>query len=379
MSTTERRIPLLRGTTNTGSAAIKHNHDASIIPEALRRDERFRKNHENLGSVIRQIIADGTLPEDSIKGANILDFGGWNGSLSLILLELGAASVTVLDPELMSDFIDENFGHIHNLKTFKGTIQEFAQHRASIGEAAPPFDLVIAFSVTEHVLDLPNALYHIRAMIRPGGLFFTSHDNYYQPAGAHDNFIITYGPEGAGYYGPKCWDMDEKCATSESFRSQLALSGPWAWGEQDERSKSPEDCTSCPLYKRARPWAHLIYESEFRNVFKNNFFSTGRQGSGLNKVTPFQLRQFTIEAGFEIEVFKRLSVPNEPPQELLNAPYWHNENDLRTLCVHMRARNLLSAQSDPYDLRPPCIGNHKLHRVLGRLLAYIKNRRGADR
>ncbi|MFB0490871.1 SAM-dependent methyltransferase [Methylobacterium sp. OAE515] len=291
--------------------------------------------------MLRQFIAEGLLPEDTIQGAHILDFGGWNGSLALILLELGAGSVTVLDPDLLTPFIDKHMSKVPGLNTFKGTIQDFAEERRKKGATEPPFDLVVAFSVTEHVLDLPQALYVLRDMIKPGGFFFTSHDNYYQPSGAHDGFIVTYGTDGAGYYGPRCWETEAKCATSEEFRSQAAASGPWAWGEEDERSKTPEDCTACPFFKRARPWAHLLYAEEFCTVFKNRFFSTGRNGSGLNKITPFQLKQFTIEAGFAIEIFNRMSVPNEVPPELLSEPHWHNEQDLKTLCIQMRARKPL--------------------------------------
>ena len=57
----------------------------------------------------------------------------------------------------------------------------------------------------------------------------------------------------------------------------LMANGPWAWDAATENALTPLNCTLCaPLYKRARPWAHLIYADEFLKVFPQEFFRLGR-------------------------------------------------------------------------------------------------------
>ena len=291
-------------------------------------------NHRNVRLVLGEWLAAGDLPEESIPGADILDFGGGQGALATLLLERGARSVTVIDPSLSLEFYRVHFGRPEGLALYKGAVQQFAAEQ--VGPAGGLFDMVVALSVTEHVIDLAQCLYTIRDLIRPGGFFFTAHDNYYQPGGAHDD-IVTYGDRGCDYYGPRCWESPELCEASREFRTALALN-PSCWTEVDERSRTPHDCRLCPFFKRARPWAHLVHADAFPRVFQNDFFSTGRPGSGLNKITPFQLKQFIVEAGFDLEVWRRNTVPNDPPPELLADPHWHNPADLKTLNIIARAR-----------------------------------------
>ena len=49
------------------------------------------------------------------------------------------------------------------------------------------------------------------------------------------------------------------------------------------------------------------------------------------------LKQFIIEAGLEIKVWKRHEVSNEVPLELLVEPHWHNAADLKTINIIARA------------------------------------------
>jgi 2-polyprenyl-6-hydroxyphenyl methylase/3-demethylubiquinone-9 3-methyltransferase len=309
---------------------------SSRVSQALLDFPGWSTNLDNIRHVLGLFFAAGHLDEASISGADVLDFGGGSGALAVILLEMGARSVTLLDPFLDDYFSQTYLTGIDGLRLFKGTIQQFTKQDAS--SSGPQFDLAIAISVTEHVQDLAQCLYYIRDALRPGGVFFTLHDNYYHPIGSHDNFILRYEGGQCGYFGPACWTFPERCEVSQSFRSEMALHAPWSWNDMDERSRTPENCNSCPFFKRTKPWAHLLFAEEFNDVFHTDFFTSGRSGSGLNKITPFMLRQFITEAGFDVEVWHQNLVPNEVPPELLVAPFSHNETDLKTLNIVARAR-----------------------------------------
>ncbi len=254
--------------------------------------------------------------------------------MALLLLERGARSVTVIDTGLNEPFFREHLANVPGLSFYKGSVESYA------AESCGLFELIVASSVTEHVLNLAEVLQVLYRILRPGGAFFTAHDNYYQPCGHHDGFMVVQGPQGFAYPGPHCWEHVEKCSVSSEFRMSLMANGPWAWDAATENALTPLNCTLCPLYKRARPWAHLIYADEFLKVFPQEFFSTGRPHSGLNKITPFMLRQFIVEAGFEVELWQRNFIANEPPDELLCEPHCHNPVDLKTVNILARGRRL---------------------------------------
>jgi SAM-dependent methyltransferase len=327
---------------------------STLLPQSLADQQSWVSHHENVERALGYWLTERYLTEEYIENADILDFGGGYGSLALLLLERGARSVTVLDPDLDEGFYRQHLGDVKGLSHYKGTIEQFTRadetepEPGSFGADVRPepvggrhFDLVIASSVTEHVLDLAQTLIRIYEMLRPGGVFFTAHDNYYHPSGAHDNFMLRYGPEGFGYTGPECWTFAERCEASRDFRTAMAASAPWAWDDVGESALTPENCEACLLFKRTKPWAHLLYADTFNAVFPQEFFTSGRPRSGLNKITPFMLRQFILEAGFGIDVWHRNFVLNDPPRELLVEPYWHNEMDLKTLniiaCCRKRA------------------------------------------
>ena len=67
-------------------------------------------------------------------------------------------------------------------------------------------------------------------------------------------------------------------------------------------------------------------------------FATGREGSSLNKVTAFQLRQFLQEAGLDVVMEHREILSNDPPPELLMAPLWFTEIELKTSLHRYLAR-----------------------------------------
>jgi len=174
-------------------------------------------------------------------------------------------------------------------------------------------------------------------LLKEGGYLFINHDNYYQPTGAHDHGFLFYGENNMIVrQGPACWQMPEKCQASADHRRWIAEHLPWTW--RNTEKLTPENCTLCPYYKRSQPWAHLIYQNEFVSLFDNVSFTTGYPNSSLNKVTPFQLRQFVLEAGFVIEKEVRNRVSNLPPDFLLCPPYNFSLQDLTTSTMTLLAR-----------------------------------------
>ena len=124
--------------------------------------------------------------------------------------------------------------------------------------------------------------------------------------------------EGAGegrlrIRAPRCWESPHKCADSREFRETVASDRDWTVGKF---RLSPEHCPDCPYYDRAQLWGHLLYQDRFLEGYGGSFFQTAR-GGGLNKSTPFQLRQFLVEAGFRISAWAPALLSNQPPRELL--------------------------------------------------------------
>jgi SAM-dependent methyltransferase len=303
-----------------------------IMPASLMALPHMVEHHSNLRGVLGYWIDSGFLPGESIEGAHVLDFGAGGGSLGLLLLELGAASVTAVDPSLCEDFYREHYASIPQMKYFKGVVQNLTTASPDIRKT--DFDLIISSSVTEHVLNLPEALRTIYALMKVDAVFFTAHDNYYHPSGHHDNFILR--PDNNYIYkfaGPEYWDDASKCIVSGDFRGDLAKATPWAWDASSNASLSPDDCSCCPFYKRSKPWAHLLNVDTFASVFPQPFFR-----EGLNKLTPSMLRHFIAEAGLHLELFHRHYAMNEIPEELLTEPPLYNPHDLKTLNIVARAR-----------------------------------------
>ncbi len=267
-----------------------------------------------------------------VTGKRVLDWECGGGTWSALFVEMGAAEVVGVDSWLDTRQVERRLGKVPRLRFERRSLQEHARRRGR------PFDLVFANTVTEHLADLPALLATCRELLAPGGLLFLNHDNYYQPVGSHDHGFLYYGKDGIEFQGPRCWEETGKCRVSADFRREVARRRPWTWDERTERQLSPEDCTQCPYYRRARPWAHLLYQAEFRRVFPQPCFTTGYSKSSLNKITPFMLRQFLIEAGFDLELWAPFVVPNEPPAELLAPPYSFSVEDLTTSTIAIRAR-----------------------------------------
>ena len=303
------------------------------VPRELQDEVGWFSHYEALRCNLILWKNKGYLSLNEIRGARVLDFGGSWGQLAVNFINNGASDVTVIDTSLPIEFYKHKLNHYSNLHFDVSTIEEFSA-RENIS-----FDLIVAHTVTEHLQSIASCLSSIYNLLRPGGLFFVVHDNYYHPSGAHDNMMLQCNSKGVyGYNGPKCWETTSKCVSSNDFRHSVRINMPWAWGESAEKMLTPDDCESCLFYKRTHPWAHLLYQSEFNNIFPQKSFTSGQADSMLNKITPFQLRQYIIEAGFELELWQRTFVNNTPPIVLLNEPFCINETDLKTVNVYARCR-----------------------------------------
>jgi SAM-dependent methyltransferase len=333
----------------------------TLVTDKLRNNDSWYSHYLTVKGVFEYWLSASFLLIDDIVDVDVLDLGGGYAQLSLILLEKGARSVTIIDPSLDQNFYSEYFAEIPNLKYFSGTIEQFYEKnswksedlrncnlrnvRSDIQNTKAKqhfFGAVLACSVTEHILNLAECLHSVWESLKPNGSLFMAHDNYYHPSGAHDNFILRFdNQQNCSYQGPRCWELEAKCRESLGFREKLKTTAPWGWDEKIEKRLTPDNCPDCPFFKRTNPWAHLLFQDEFNQIFPQIFFSSGRTSSGLNKITPYMLRQFLIESNFKIEIWHRNFAKNEPPVELLQEPYCLSEIDLRTLNIVTRARKVV--------------------------------------
>lgn len=287
-------------------------------------------------------FASGHITPADIAGKRVLDWECGAGIFALLFVERGAAEVRAIDSWLWTQACQDSMGHIPQIQFGKLSLEEFAADPANHGA----FDFVYANTVTEHMLNLPRQLPLVSRLLRAGGLFVTNHDNYYQPVGSHDHGLMFYGPGPCiERKGPACWESPDKCAASAAHRAKLMKDLWWTWDERMERKLTPTDCTQCPYYKRSQPWAHLRHQHEFREVYPQTCFTTGYPKSSLNKVTPFQLRQFVIEAGFDITGWVANKITNTPPPELSAPPYNIPAADLTTCTITVYARKA----ANPYE------------------------------
>lgn len=331
-----RCIRTKRACINPDTGIMKHMYKEIPVPKELQDDVGWFAHYEALNSNLMLWINKKYLSLDEIQGARILDFGGSWGQLAVNFINNGARDVTVIDTSFPVEFYKQKLKYYSNLHYDVSTIEEFSS------KENVSFDLIVAHTVTEHLQSMASCLSSIYKLLRPGGLFFVVHDNYYHPSGAHDNMLLQCNSKGVyGYNGPKCWETSDKCISSNEFRRSVKINMPWAWDESAEKMLTPENCENCLFYKRSQPWAHLLYQYEFNDVFTQKSFTSGQADSMLNKITPFQLRQYIIEAGFDLELWQRTFVNNIPPRVLLYEPFCLNETDLKTVNVYARCRKKL--------------------------------------
>lgn len=291
----------------------------------------------------------GVWRDEFVRGKTVLDWECGYGVFAAIFLELGAQHVIGIDSWLDTAYRDQVLAQLPRTTFQRLPIKRFqAEHKQ-------PFDFIFANTVTEHLPDLPQQIVTCWEMLTADGIFFNNHDNYYQPVGSHDHGFLFYGENNQiVFQGPACWSDPHKCEVSVEFRHSISDRFPWTWNEQTEALLNPDDCQTCPYYRRAKPWAHLIYQQDFRRIFPQVCFTTGYAGhkqSSLNKVSPFQLRQFLIEAGFRIESWTPNMVANQPPPFLTQPPYSFHSDDLRTCTITAVCRKA----ANPYRSDQPVV------------------------
>jgi 2-polyprenyl-6-hydroxyphenyl methylase/3-demethylubiquinone-9 3-methyltransferase len=307
---------------------------AQIVQALCNRDSEFAGTYQAYRSQLQNWAANGVLPTSHITGKRILDWECGRGVFTALLLEQGAAAVTAIDSWLVdSAYIQKNLNGLPGASFERISLEQFAVDEQHHGA----YDLIFANTVTEHMLNLPPLLAICYQLLAVDGELVINHGNYYEPVGSHDHGFLFYGENNEiVFQGPRCWESTTKCAASADFRRSIRERLSWTWGDWNESQLTPDNCIYCPYYRRAQPWAHLLYQQEFRQVFPQQCFTTGYPGSGLNKITPFQLRQFLIEAGFNIELWVPIYINNHPPQELLRPPFNFSIEDLCTAMIAVR-------------------------------------------
>jgi hypothetical protein len=291
----------------------------------------YRTRVEHRLAELDQYVAAGLVPAESIKDGLVVDWEAGDAAFSVALLIRGAKHVFAIDSWMDVDRIPRSLIACSQLTIKKTSIGEFARTKSEDS----PATLVFANTVTEHLQQLPQDLRDVASVLGDGGMLFTNHDNYYQPVGSHDHGFLNYGRNNRiETVGPACWLDAQKCEASAVHRSKVGRDLPWTWDDRNERTKNPANCAECHYYMRSQPWAHLIYQDQFLSLYPQASFHTGIEGASLNKITPFQLRQFILEAGFRIERSERALVDNEPPD--IGIPMI----DLRTTMFRILARKI---------------------------------------
>lgn len=271
---------------------------------------------------LRHWIGKGALTNPA--GHVVWDMGcGW-GAFSLAFLAEGAKAVlgtdTVIDRTCMPAALFETAG----LRIVEGDTAALA---TSAWSGADGPTLLFMHLVSEHVADLPALLRSVRSNCPAGTRLFVHHDNYYQPVGHHDHGFLSYRPASHSVESnaSRCWESPQRCEASAAHRETLRLERGWQWSAESEATRDPARCDTCNYRIRAEPWAHLAAAERFTRVFPEPFFT-----AALNKITPFQLRQHLVEAGFDIESDVRDLLTNPVPDSLAGK---FTEADLRTFTV----------------------------------------------
>jgi predicted RNA methylase len=284
-----------------------------------------------MNQVLNRWVADGLLP--CLDGAVVWDLGCGTGEFAEAFAEEGAEWVFATDIHLDRAHMGARLNHP------KITFLE-----CDVDSAAPaiyaqrPPDVVFLHLVTEHVGDLRAFLRALRVAIgATSPHIFLHHDNYYQPVGHHDHPFLSLDPA-SNAIAPRavrCWDDPARCAASAAHRAELLRDRSWQYGPESDATVG--ECVRCNYRLRAQPWAHLLNADRFVEVFPESFYSVA-----LNAVTPFQLKQFVRQAGFDIQREHSLVVGNEPPPALL---LQFRRAELRTFTVSLLLRPRAAAVS----------------------------------
>jgi SAM-dependent methyltransferase len=309
------------------------DNQVKIVQAICNQDPQFAAAYQNYRSQIQNWVDNDVISKKQIIGKKILDWECGSGVFTAIFIEEGAAAVTAIDSWLNIDQIERTLSTLPSASFHQLSIEEFAKDK----QHHNTYDLIFANTVTEHMPNLPSLLNICHQLLAVDGTLLINHDNYYQPVGSHDHGFLFYNDNNEiVFQGPCCWETTSKCAASADFRKSLSERLHWTWNEWNEAQLTPDNCNYCPYYRRSQPWAHLLYQQEFRQVFPLPCFTSGYASSGLNKITLFQLRQFLIEAGFNIESWTPIRINNKPPLELLSPPFNFSVDDLCTAVVAVR-------------------------------------------
>jgi hypothetical protein len=320
----------------TVQAAAKPAQDGNAASLIYQLPAAYRTRVASRLAELDQFIAAGLIPSQSIKNALVVDWEAGDAAFSVAFLMRGAKHVFAIDTWMNVDQLARPLMAHSQLTIRKTSIGEFAHWIKTEGA---PVTLVFANTVTEHLQHLAQDLRDVVGILAEGGAFFTNHDNYYQPVGSHDHGFLYYGRNNRiETVGPACWRDARKCDASASHRTNVARDFPWTWDDRNERTKDSANCHACHYYIRSQPWAHLIYQDQFLSLYPQESFHTGVKGGSLNKITPFQLKQLIIEAGFRIERDERTFVDNQPPEILVKKEHGVSMVDLRTTMVRILAR-----------------------------------------
>jgi hypothetical protein len=307
------------------------SHLEEIIREIRRDDPDFEAKYVSYKQGIALWVSNGTLKEEAFIGKSVLDWECGRGVHSVLFLEMGARHVLGIDTFLDLEHGQMISSRLPGIRFRRETMKELQI------EPDNGFEFCFANTATEHLIDLPQQLISCFRRMKPNGVLFINHDCYYHPIGSHDHGFLSYDAHGkAVYNGPECWS-EKRCEVSEQFRELLVHRFPWTWDAKNEDSMDPTDCEKCSVYRRSKPWAHLIYQEDFANLFPVAFTS-GHEGGSLNKATTFQLKQYIIEAGFHIEFWQTSTVANDVPKSLLERPYGLTADELITWTVTAVAR-----------------------------------------
>lgn len=281
--------------------------------------------------------AVGCLSPDMYIGKRVLDWEAGLGGFAAAFYCLGASEVVAIDSWVEPSVISPELRQVDALTFEKISAVEYARRQS---QAAQKFDLIFSNTVTEHIADLPAAFDALKSLSTDDGWYLNVHDNYYSPCGSHDHGFWFYGDAGRiDFQGVDCWARDEKCEASAAHRQRLLDDLPWTWNERLDSQRNPERCSECPYARRSQPWAHLRYVDDFSRVFDDRSFFTQREGSSLNKLNTFQIRQLLGEAGFEVVRFHRNRCTNSPSPELLDSGFSPLELTTTTsvwLCANQR-------------------------------------------
>jgi SAM-dependent methyltransferase len=126
--------------------------------EYSQRDGAESPHDERRMTIIADLLAS-RLPR---REARILDVGCASGRLLANLRDRGFENVTGLDP---SPVCAATALRMYGIAVHGMTLAE-------LGVTGERFDVVILVGVLEHLNDLDEALHHLRALLRPGGLVY---------------------------------------------------------------------------------------------------------------------------------------------------------------------------------------------------------------